>query len=223
MKQSRFKTDTIVGFLSNLLSVILGIVITFSVQGMINRSGDKKEIRSALELVRTELAANAEDIAVMADYLVQERKSAGYLLRHREDFALCPEDSVAFHSGILFADASITLSRDALELMTRSSMFQKVGDNNLSMKIIRAYDACQSAAANLNQHIAMRDSRLEGAVSDENTLTFSTEGLFDLAKFLKTEYGLYTVRWLSTQADPLRLADVSDIEDAITAIEKYLE
>lgn len=223
MKQPKLNADSLIDFLSNLLAVVLGIIITFWAQGMIDRAGDRKEVRSALELVRKELSANAEDIGVMSGYLVQERKSAEYFLAHRSNLGQCPEDSLAFHRGIIFADASLTLSRDALDLMTMSSLFQKVGDNALSMKIIRAYDACESAARNLNQHIELRDARLEGSVTEGNVGEYAPGGHLDLSKYLNSDFGLYTFRWITGQADPLRLADVSDIEEAVKAVEDYLE
>ena len=144
--------ETSANFILNVISVILGIAITFVIQGMINRAGDRKEVRSALELVRSELKTNIEDIGIMTDHLTQERQSAGYLLRNLPKIDKCPEDSVNHHCGIVFADASITLSNDALELLKMSSLFQKIGDNRLAMKIIRAYDTCGSAVSNLNRH-----------------------------------------------------------------------
>jgi hypothetical protein len=59
--------ESTTNFFLNVLSVILGIVITFSIQGIINRAQDKKNVRSALELIRSELATNAEDISIMLD------------------------------------------------------------------------------------------------------------------------------------------------------------
>ena len=52
MKESAFH------FFLDVLSVILGIVITFAIQGLIDRSRDRKNVRSAMELFRTELATN---------------------------------------------------------------------------------------------------------------------------------------------------------------------
>ena len=190
--------ETTVNFFLNVLSVILGIVITFTIQGMIDRAGDKKEVRSALELVRSELSTNLGDISIMTDYLAQERKSADYFRRHEKDLTRCPSDSVQYHSGILFAEASITASNDALELLKMSSLFQKVGNNALSMRIIRAYDCCASIVTNLNRHISTRNTRFE-------------------------EVGRIDVKWLSAQADPALFADVSDIEEAIAAIDAYLK
>ena len=57
--------ELILNFFSNLLAVILGIVITFAVQGVINYGQDRRDVRSALELVRSELATNLEDIVAL--------------------------------------------------------------------------------------------------------------------------------------------------------------
>ena len=74
--------DRIIDFISGMLSVVLGIVITFSIQGRIDKAKDRSDIRSSLQLVRSELATNIDDISEMSDYLVQEKRSAVYLLSH---------------------------------------------------------------------------------------------------------------------------------------------
>jgi hypothetical protein len=214
--------DTLINFFSNLVSVVLGIVITFSVQGLIDRAQGRKEVRTGLELVRTELTANIEDIRTMSEYLEEERASAQYLLDNRNHLERCPVDSVDYHAGVIFAEASITLSRDAMDLMTMSSLFQQIGDNLLSMKIIRAYDTCRYIVTNLNQHIAFRNDRFERAVNENTAGNFVRGGNFDIVRFLKTDYGAYSVRWLANQTDPTIFADVSDLEEAIEAIDAYL-
>ena len=75
--------ESFASFLSNILAVILGIFITFTIQGMIDRSSDRKNARSSLELVRSELLRNIEDISIMKDYLVMEKESARYQLPKR--------------------------------------------------------------------------------------------------------------------------------------------
>ena len=77
--------ELILGFFSNLVAVILGIVITFAVQGMINRAQDRKDVRSALELVRSELATNLEDIGMLDEFLDETQVSARYLAAHEKD------------------------------------------------------------------------------------------------------------------------------------------
>ena len=203
--------ETSVNFFLNVLSVILGIAITFAIQGWVDRRHDKKEIRSALELVRSELSTNIEDINIMTDYLVQERKSAKYLIRNWGRLDKCPADSVDYHGGLVFADALITTSDDALELLKMSSLFQKIGDNVLAMKIIRAYDSCASSVANLNRHVSVRNER------------YIESKALDVQAFLKSPSGSYTLRWLTTQADPTLFTDTQDIQDAIDAIDAYMK
>ena len=215
--------ESAASFLSNVLSVILGIVITFTVQGMIDRARERHEVRAALNLVRTELATNATDVAEMTDYLRQERVSANYFLKNLKALEQCPNDSVRFHSGIIFADATITLSDDALELLKMSSLFQKIGDNDLAMKIIRAYDTCDNIAANLNRHVSQRNERFEESVNEKTAGQFATSGSIDLERYLKTPYGQYAIRWLTTQGDLDIMTDVSDLGAAIDAIDGYLQ
>ena len=185
--------DRIIGFLGRMLSVVLGIVITFTVQGIQDRKRDRRTVQTALELVRTELVSNREDIKVLAEYFREEKAAAKYLGRHQQDLAKCPKDSVNYHIGIINAEVSVALPHDALELLKMSSLFQKIGDNNLSMKIIRAYDSCQLMVENINRHVSARDAQPE-----------ETRAV-----------------WLRGHA-PDHYMDTSDIDQAVTAINKFL-
>ena len=210
-------------FLSNLLSVVLGIAITFAVQAIIDRSQTKKDIRAALELVRTELGTNIDDIGVMTDYLNQERAAARYFIDHRQTLDSCPAASVSHHSGILFADASISISSDALELLKNSSLFPKIGDQSLSMKIIRAYDTSQSIAAVLNQHVIDRNNHFEATINEKTAALYASDGFISIRDYIKTDYGYYALSRITSLADIEAYADITDIEDAIAAISTYLK
>ena len=148
--------EWIVDFLNKLLPVVIGIAITFTVQGIVNRSIDRKSVKSAMELVRTELNSNMQDIDRLNDYLQQEVVSARYLSQHQNDLASCPEDVVKYHKGQVNAYVSLALSQNALELLKMSSLFPKMGDNDLSMEIIRAYGACEMLQAEINRHYSTR-------------------------------------------------------------------
>ena len=156
--------ERILGFLGRMLSVVLGIVITFTVQGILDRKRDKLSVRSALELVRTELNSNLEDIGLLSDYFRQEKASAHYLAVPKRQLAKLPADSVNYHLGIINADVSVAFSHDALELLKMSSLFPKIQDNDLSMKIIRAYDSCDLLVSDVNRHVATRNSMGDKAV-----------------------------------------------------------
>ena len=214
--------DSWKSFIPDSLSVILGIFITFAIQGMIDRSNDRKEVKSALWLVRTELATNLEDINTVTDYLRQERASARYLLDNRTGLENCPADSLAYHSGIVMADVNATVSKDALELLKSSSLFQKVGNSILSMKIIRAYDSLQLIVDMVNRHIADRNTRFENSINADNAGLLASEGFLSIPDFMKSDYGLYAMRWLTTQVAAEQASDVGDIQEALKSIDDYL-
>ena len=215
--------ESVASFLSNILAVILGIFITFTIQGMIDRSRDRKNARSSLELVRSELVRNIEDVSIIKEYLDMEKESAAYLIANKDSLDKCPDDSISYHSGIVLADVSMSLSMDVLELLKMSSVFQKLGKNDLSMKIIRAYDCCGSIVSNVNRHISIRDSRYESAIDMETVGEYVSEGSIDIRDFIKTDYGRYAIEWLTNQPGIDNITDVSDLEDAIEAINHYLK
>ena len=214
--------DFFINFNISFWSIFLGMVCTFIGQGMIDRKADREEVRSSLELVRTELATNLKDINDIADYIKLERKSAQYFLDNRAIIDKCPEDSINHHAWTLAADASITLSHDALELLKMSAIFQKLGNNQLSMDIIRAYDSCEYSVALYNKYISDRDNKFSQTINEKSVQQFASTGSIDMKKFIKNPYGLYTVRWISKQVAPDTELFVNDIDKAIKAIDEYL-
>ena len=86
--------------------------------------------------------------------------SAKYLSNHQHDLASCPAEIVKYHKGQVNAYVSLTLSRNALELLNMSSLFPKVEDNDLSMEIIRAYDACELLQTDINRHYSKTGDRV---------------------------------------------------------------
>ena len=190
--------ELFINFLGNVIAIVLGVVITFMIQAKIDRANELKDVRSALELVRTELQANRDDINILnKDFVEKERLGADYYLTYLANPKKNPSDSLEYYEGILLANVSVHLPHDALELLKMSSTFQKIGDNPLAMKIIRAYDSCASTEAYITRHIATRDARYKGKLD---------------AEFLRP----------LTVPNQEAFTDVSDIDAAIQAIEAYL-
>lgn len=204
------------------ISIILGVFVTFWIQDLIDRANDRNEVRSALWLVRTELTKNLEDINLLNDYLNQENASAKYFLRHRNDIDSCPADSLAFHSGMILAEVNATVSNDALQFLQSSSLFPKIGNSLLSMKIIRAYDSSQLTVDIVNKYIANRNARFENFINEKNVNQIASQGSISIPDFIKTDYGLYSILWITNQVVSSQTADISDIQEALSAIDDYL-
>ncbi|MBQ2103853.1 MAG: hypothetical protein II686_03160 [Bacteroidales bacterium] len=204
------------------ISIILGVFVTFWIQDLIDQSHDREEVRSALWLVRTELTNNLEDINILNEYLNQENASAKYFLRHRNDIDSCPADSIAYHSGMILAAVNATVSNDALEFLQSSSLFPKIGNSLLSMKIIRAYDSSQLTVDIANKHIEDRNERFEDFINENNVNQIASQGAINIPAFIKTDYGLYSMMWITNQVVTDQTGDISDIKEALTAIDDYL-
>lgn len=204
------------------ISIILGVFITFWIQDLIDQAHDREEVRSALWLVRTELTNNLEDINILNEYLNQENASAKYFLRHRNDIDSCPADSIAYHSGMILAAVNATVSNDALEFLQSSSLFPKIGNSLLSMKIIRAYDSSQLTVDIANKHIEDRNERFEDFINENNVNQIASQGAINIPAFIKTDYGLYSMMWITNQVVTDQTGDISDIKEALTAIDEYL-
>jgi len=84
--KAKIKIDW-VGFVSNMLAVILGIVITFGVQAIIDGKNQKREIASALQLVHDELAESLSSLQQCAQILDNESVSAQFFLTNRNRLA----------------------------------------------------------------------------------------------------------------------------------------
>ena len=204
------------------ISIILGVFVTFWIQDLIDQSHYREEVRSALWLVRTELTNNLEDINILNEYLNQENASAKYFLRHRNDIDSCPADSIAYHSGMILAAVNATVSNDALEFLQSSSLFPKIGNSLLSMKIIRAYDSSQLTVDIANKHIEDRNERFEDFINENNVNQIASQGAISIPAFIKTDYGLYSMMWITNQVVTDQTGDISDIKEALTAIDDYL-
>ena len=198
----------------------LAVVISLLIHGATDRAADRKEIRYALEMVRTELVKNAEDVRYIHEHLVQERKSAEYLLSHITGLDKCPADSVSYHSEMIRADVPVTLSNDASDLLKASSVSQMIGDRKLLMKIIRAYDTCEWIVSSQDRLTKERDSRFGLFINERSS--FSPDGTIDIPGIIRTGAGMYTVKWITSKPEPSVLADVTEIQDAIDGIDKYL-
>ena len=85
-----------------------------------------------------------------------------------------------------------------------------------------AYDTCLSAVSSLNHHIATRDELFRNSVNDQNVRRIAANGNIDIKEYIKTGYGLFVIRWLSHQISPEYYADVTDLEEAVKAIDSYL-
>jgi len=212
-----------VGFFSNILAVILGIVVTFSIQAIINLRSQKENISSALRLVQEELAGCKEDLSSCADFLEMERAAAEYLQTNLANLHSCPADSVSQYGAIYITEMMLTLPDDALELLKTSSLFSSIDDNSLSLGIIRAYDQCDALRQVFNRHEDLKTQTLKQIFLEKGIDNcYNPNGSLSITELMNTKNGMYlTYQLKNTTSENIR-AGISNIDAAIRMIDAYL-
>jgi len=209
-----------IGFISNITAVILGIVITFSIQGLLDKRQKQSEVKSALMLVKDELNACKGDLESCADFMDKEAESAKYILKNFDRLHQCPQDTVAEYGTVLLSEMLLTLPDDALELLKTSSLFPAIGDNAMSLKLIRAYDQCNALLQVFNRSEKMKIELFAKAMEQVGTGMDITN--ISLVKLGKSYSGHRAYDIMSAVHGDIIRKGIKDIDTAIDAIEKYL-
>jgi len=223
MQTKFFQKFDFVAFIANILAVILGIVITFSIQGVIDKRNEKENVRSALQLVENELKDCRGNFQTFMEYVELNSKAAGYILDHSDDLFSCPKDSLLSCNKILRSTQIITMPSDALELLKTSSLFHAIGNNDLSVTILRTYNMCQAMLqvfsyyenmkSDLDKMIKMNHPSIEDKESDM---------YINLNKLCKDSEVMSALVSLKVFKLPFSTVTLSEIDQTIDAIEEYL-
>lgn len=208
-------------FLSNILSVVLGIFITFGIQGWIDRSHEKKDVKAALELVKEELVNNSNDLRDVINLIGAEKDAAVSMLSNLDQLKKCEYDSVATWNTVLGSEYFFTVTDDALELLKSSSLFQKINDKNLALGIIKAYDYLEANSKAFNTHEQYKVSLFMEANTDKaKKLAATTSGLDFLKLYYSSPEGTYFLKSVvDMSGDAFLRVGLEEIDATIADIE----
>ena len=208
-------------FFVNITSVVLGIFITFGIQGLIDRSQEKKDVAAALELVKEELVNNNDNLKDVIKLVNLEKSSAISMLGNIGTLKKCDIDSVATWNTALGTEYFFTVTDDALELLKSSSLFQKINDKNLALGIIKAYDYLEANSKAFNTHEQYKISLFMDANTDKaKKASGTTEGLDFLKLYYSSPEGMYFLKSVvEMSSDAFLLEGLQEIEDTIANIE----
>lgn len=214
------------GYLMNFVAVCLGIVITFAGQGMINRSAEKKEVKSSLELVKSELQDNLSYIELADSVLADFSSAAQFLIRYEGRYAEAPEDSMATYCNVPLMFFEITHSDEALELLKNSNLFTKIKDMNLSLEILHTYGAIADEMTVVKVYNEYKNNYFEDAMTEKVKEVLSqdnvtAEQLWDT--ITSSREGKQYLRELSRLQTSHNSSEVkATIANTIASIDRYI-
>lgn len=227
MKSNNKKHRDWFGYLMNFVAVCLGIVITFAGQGLINRSAEKKEVKSSLMLVKNELQDNLSYIEFADSVLAGYSRAADFLIRYEGHYADAPQDSMAAYCNVPLLVYEITHSEEALELLKNSNLFTKIKDMDLALEIIHTYGAIADEMVIVKFYNDSKGKYFEQARTEEvmNVLSqdnITAEQLW--SAITSSREGRQFLRELSRLQFSYNSSPVKDnIVNTVSLIDKYIQ
>lgn len=125
-------------FFRNFIAVILGIIITFIGNDLIQDYNKKREVTQALQLVKSELLFNKEIVEEMRETEILNKKGALYLLQFYEKMDEAHRDSLEYYGRLPFQSRDFLPVTNALEML-KASLMQNIKSKELVVQIIQAY------------------------------------------------------------------------------------
>lgn len=212
-------------FFRNFIAVILGIIITFIGNDLIQDSHKEREVKQALQLVKSELLLNKEIIEEMRETEILNKKGALYLLRFHEKMDEAQADSLAYYGYLPFQSRNFLSVTNALEML-KGSLIQNIKSKELVVQIIQAYAVIKNSHLFYEGYSKAKNELIKGFSTRQDYLEFINKpaSLKDMWNFiLHITEGLAAIRQLSQVHDDPHLTyghHLEMIDDAIAAIDK---
>lgn len=149
-------------YIRQLSVVILGIIVTFAGSNAITQYVESKEITRTLQLVKDELALNKENVRKINARIELEQKACTYILEHRRCLEHASQDTLEIYRNIPMQTRSFRYTKDAIELLKTSSLFQKVEPKTLVLEIIKAYSDLEMVAVNVRGYYDLKSEDIGG-------------------------------------------------------------
>ena len=235
-KIKRISTEYKFGdFFRNFIAVVLGIIITFAGSDWITERNTQKEIKKSLQLVKSELLLNREEMEALRDRIVLEQYAANYLFEHKDNPAEMPQDSIRKYFPLPFQWSKFTFTNDAMEMLKASALIQKIQNNELALQIMKVYGAIKAAEISFDKYSNVKD-QVQNEFNDNpkvKALSYSLTKQREKARDMESEFE-QQLHLLYTQPEGLQLlqaipniqspriyqASIEKIDEAIAAIEE---
>lgn len=235
-KIKRISTEYKFGdFFRNFIAVVLGIVITFAGSDWITERNTQKEIKKSLQLVKSELLLNREEMKALRDRVIMEQYAANYLFEHKDNPVEMPQDSIRKYFPLPFQWSQFTFTNDAMEMLKASALIQKIRNKDLALQIMKVYGTIKAAETSFDKYSHIKDQVQNEFNNNPKVKTLSYNLTKQREKAQDMEGGFeQQLHLLYTQPEGLQLlqaipniqspriyqASIKEIDEAIAAIEE---
>lgn len=212
-------------FFRNFIAVILGIIITFIGNDLIQDYNKKREVTQALQLVKSELLFNKEIIEEMRETEILNKKGALYILQFYEKMDEAHRDSLEYYGRLPFQSRDFLPVTNALEML-KASLMQNIKSKELVVQIIQAYAVIENSHLFYKGYSKTKDLLINGFSTRQDFLKLMNKPTTQKETWdfiLHLTEGMSAIRQLpQIHEDPHRTYShyLELIDDAIATIDK---
>ena len=145
-------------FYRNLISVIIGIGITFGGSSMLQKCSERRETARIMSMVRDELDKNLAFVEEQKEQLTQEHIDAVGLAPYIHAPETIPADTLLKYRGLVTQLSEFTYTSDAFKVLKNSGQIKFVEDKNLLIRLFAAYEGLENFKRLVEAHNFLKKS-----------------------------------------------------------------
>jgi hypothetical protein len=170
-------------FLTNLLGVILGIMLTFGVNFLWRRREEKRRTKDMLILVRNELINNKEMFKIQEELLKKDGAVYQKILDAKNDLASISADTLKeYHfqiQGIILTPLTVS----AWQIFQNSEMIQKMTNKEMVIRLTNCYDWMGKWHEYIAKDYWEKKKRISALALDDDPYRFFDAALKDIETY----------------------------------------
>jgi hypothetical protein len=144
-------------FYRDLISVVIGIVLTFGVTALIQKHSDRKDARHVLAMVRDELDGNRLLVEGQKKRLAHEQRGAAAMLPYLHDPAGMPADSLVKYLDILSRTRYFALPENSFQMFESSQQIKNIDDKEMLRDLFAVYENMTHFVSSIHTHSSLKD------------------------------------------------------------------
>jgi hypothetical protein len=157
-----------------VVSVIIGIIVTFGGSAMIQRCTEHKEATKVLSMVRDELEKNLDFVATKRRILIHEKAGAVAMKPYMHTPKSMPSDSLDKYLDILSRSKYFVLLTNSFEVLKSSQQIKNINDKELLRDLFTTYADMAHFQNNIASYNSLKDSGVDEYYSYLDSDTYDT-------------------------------------------------
>lgn len=144
-------------FYRNLISVVIGILVTFGGSALIQRCSERREVAHILSIVRDELQMNLARIEEQKERLLYEYAAAAALKPYIDAPESIPADTIDKYFNTLINTFYLQIATNSFEVLKNSSQIHYIPNKELIRDLFEIYEFMESGAAQVRSEYSDKD------------------------------------------------------------------